>query len=81
MRRQSRQCFFLNPSAQASYLEWVEDTGLNGGELEPCDDCSSDEISLASPFPFGNYYHNSIYVSNSYNSAKQIIIESIVIIV
>lgn len=48
--------------AQASYLQWVESTGINAGEVEPCDDCSSEGITLLSPFPFGNYYHDIIHV-------------------
>ena len=50
-------------SDQASYLEWLTHTGVNAGQVEACDDCSSDEILLPVDVPFGNYYHNSIYVS------------------
>ncbi|CAI8033001.1 Low-density lipoprotein receptor-related protein 6, partial [Geodia barretti] len=51
---------------QASYLEWVEETGVvNAGQIEACDDCSSEEIPLPNPFPFGNYYHNSVYMSTN----------------
>ena len=49
--------------AQTSYLPWLEHTGVNAGELEACDDCSSGEIQLPVDVPFGNYYHSSIYVS------------------
>ena len=52
-------------AAQDSYLEWLEPTGLNAGTVVPCDDCSSDEIFLPVQFPFGNYYHSSVYVSHS----------------
>ena len=50
----------LNFTAQTAYLV------LNPVEptfLEPCDDCSSEEIVLPSDFPFGGYYHQSAFVS------------------
>lgn len=50
-------------AAQQSYLPWVNHTGVNAGEVEACDDCSSEEISLPVNVPFGNYYHTSVYVS------------------
>ena len=50
-------------AAQQSYLPWLDHTGVNAGEVEACDDCSSEEISLPVNVPFGNYYHTSVYVS------------------
>ena len=54
-------------AAQESYLEWLSHTGVNAGEVEACDDCSSEEIQLPVNVPFGNYYHNSVYVSEPYS--------------
>ena len=50
-------------TAQATYLEWLAHTEVNAGQVDACDDCSSEEIQLPVNVPFGNYYHNSIYVS------------------
>ena len=47
-----------------SYLEWIEVAGINGGQVEPCDDCSSYQISTPVPFHFGGSIFSSIYVCN-----------------
>ena len=54
-------------TAQASYLQWLEHTGVNAGVVAPCDDCSSEEIMLPVSVPFGNYNHSSLYVSENDN--------------
>ena len=51
--------------AQNSYLDFFghTTTTISSGFLQSCDDCISPEISLPGDFPFGNYYHQSAYVS------------------
>ena len=50
-------------SANIAEMDWIERTGINAGSLRPCDDCTSEEIIPLSPFPFGEIYNGSIYVS------------------
>ena len=59
--------YYYTFTAQASYLQWLEHTGVNAGVVAPCDDCSSEEIMLPVSVPFGNYYHSSLYVSENDN--------------
>ena len=51
--------------AQDSYLDFLPHTTttITAGFLQACDDCSSPEITLPGDFPFGNYYHQTAYVS------------------
>lgn len=53
-------------SAQNDYLQFFEhtDTAIDFDILLSCDDCSSFEISFPTEFPFGGYFHRSLYVSN-----------------
>ena len=53
-------------AAQASYLRWLNHTGVNAGQVPACDDCNSHEIHLPVNVPFGNHSHDSIYVSGRY---------------
>ena len=55
----------LISAADVTYLEWIERTGINPGVIRQCLDCNSVKIILPSPFPFGDYYNNSVYVSQS----------------
>lgn len=59
-------------SAQAAYLPFLEhnSTSISDDVLLSCDDCSSLEISLPSDFPFGGYFHQSIYVSYTFCAPK-----------
>ena len=49
---------------QILYLPFIEPTenNLASGTLAGCDDCTSSEISLPEGFPFGGYFHQSVYV-------------------
>ena len=50
-------------TAQNYTLMFLEETGINNGSVTPCDDCSSDSIDISdTPFPFGNYRHDSVHV-------------------
>ena len=53
------------PAAQNAYLPFLNhtDTNIASDSLLSCDDCSSLEIVLPYDFPFGGYYHQSVYVS------------------
>ena len=53
------------PAAQNAYLPFLNhtDTNIASDILLSCDDCSSLEIVLPYDFPFGGYYHQSVYVS------------------
>ena len=54
----------ISDQTHAAELEWIERAGVvNGGQLRPCDDCTSEEIILPSPFPHGNHSNSSVYVS------------------
>jgi hypothetical protein len=60
--RYTESTFVTKEPEQTAYLV------LNPVEptfLEPCDDCSSEEIALPSDFPFGGYYHQSAFVSTN----------------
>ena len=66
----------LFPSDQGNYLPMLDYTGTT---LAPCFNCTSAAITPAGMgFPFGSYYHDSIYVSRAhlnqhvslYNSAQ-----------
>ncbi len=51
-------------AAQETYLEFLEQTGINTFVLPACDDCSSSPFNFTSPgFPMGRFYHDSVYVS------------------
>ena len=53
----------IDVTAQDYYLMFLEETGINNGSVTPCDDCSSDSIDISdTPFPFGNYRHDSVHV-------------------
>lgn len=54
-----------NP-AQNSYLDFFNHTTttISSGNLQGCDDCISQAITLPGDFPFGNYYHQTAYVRN-----------------
>ena len=62
-------------TAQQTYLQWLNHTEVNAGQVDACDDCSSEEIQLPVDVPFGNYYHNSIHVSTIVTSIPCVVSE------
>lgn len=54
-------------------LPYLEFTGQGeSGAVNACDDCSG-EVAIKSPFPFGDYCHDTCYVSFifSFDTSKQ----------
>ena len=51
---------------QVYYLPFLphDDSSIISGTLEPCDDCTSDEIVLPDNIPIGGYLHETAFVSS-----------------
>ena len=51
-------------TAQSSYLSFLEFTNstATSGTLPPCDNCTVAVTVPGNGFPFGSYYHSTVYV-------------------
>ena len=57
-------------AAQSRYLPMLDFTGqaVVSGILQRCQNCTSGAINITSGFPFGSYYHDTVFVSELYNT-------------